>query len=253
VTDASYTSKLAPHVTGEAVVRRELWGFLVWGLMGLVIAVPELWAAFSDQSRWPTISGTVGYLEYWHPWVSLVVVGLIVWGASSAIRFPPKTTEELGKELKAGQTDQKVLPGGRITRTEDPKPPVRAMIYFPLALGVVLLGTFLSYATRPDDKYRLGEVLYTLIAIFWVGIPSVMAYWYGKDVPYPTLFATFRDLANRVRILAVALAALLTILLIHLVLYPWPTVITDLQDLHKQYEKQRHEQKKQSEPSPFTP
>ncbi len=250
MTDTAYAGRLAEHVDARAVLRRELWGYLMWGLMGLIIAVPELFAVFFDQSRWPTISGTVGYLEYWHSWVSLIVVGLIVWGASSAIRFPSATTQELGAAMRAGETRQ-VLPGGRLTRAEDPKAPVRAMIYFPLALGVVALFTFLSYADRPDDKYRLGEVLYGLIAVFWVAIPSVMAYWFGKEVPYPTLFATFRDLADRVRILAVVLAALLTILLIHLVLYPWPSAIPDLQDLHKQYEDQRHEQKKQSEPSPF--
>ena len=40
-------------------------------------------------------------------------------------------------------------------------------------------------------------------------------------------------------------------LLIHLVLYPWPSTIPDIQDLHKQIEDQRHEEKKESEPSPF--
>lgn len=254
--DEAAQRELKKNVAADAVLRRELWGYAVWGLMGLVIAVPELTAVFFDQSRWPTISGTVGYLEYWHEWISLIVIGLIVWGASSAIRFPSKTTEELGatvgEQARAGESTP-VLPGGRATVAEDPKAPVRALVYFPLALGIVFLGTSFVVFIRPEDKYLLGEVLYGLIAVFWVGIPSVLAYWYGKEVPYPTLFTTFRDLARRVRIVAVLVAALLTILLIHLVLYPWPAVISDLQDLHTQNEKQRYEEKKQNEPPASAP
>jgi len=63
--------------------RREVWGYTVWGAMGVVIAVPELWAALGGKSvEWPTISGTVGYLEYWHTWVALIVVGILVWAAA---------------------------------------------------------------------------------------------------------------------------------------------------------------------------
>jgi hypothetical protein len=40
------------------------------------------------------------------------------------------------------------------------------------------------------------------------------------------------------------------ILLVHLAFYPWPASIPDMQDLHKQFDKQRHEQKKQKEPPP---
>jgi len=29
---------------------RELWGYAVWGTMGLIIAVPELWAAIGGSS-----------------------------------------------------------------------------------------------------------------------------------------------------------------------------------------------------------
>jgi hypothetical protein len=50
--------------------------------------VPELWAAvWPDDARFPTISGTVGYLEYWHDWVALLVVGVLVWAAMHAVRF----------------------------------------------------------------------------------------------------------------------------------------------------------------------
>jgi hypothetical protein len=52
--------------------------------MGVVVALPELLSA--ADVGFPTISGTVGYLEYWHPELALLVVGLLVWGAFHAIR-----------------------------------------------------------------------------------------------------------------------------------------------------------------------
>ena len=71
-------------------------------------------------------------------------------------------------------------------------------------------------------------------------------------MPFPTLFRTVRNLestsaSRRGRIRGRHRA----ILLIHLALYPWPSVIPDLQDLHQEYEQQRHDQKKQKEPSAY--
>ena len=69
-------------------------------------------------------------------------------------------------------------------------------------------------------------------------------------MPYATLFRTIQDLESHLRSAAIVVAAGILILLVHLAFYPWPASIPDMQDLHKQYEKQRHEQKKQKEPSP---
>jgi hypothetical protein len=68
--------------------RREVWGYAVWGAMAIVVAVPELWAAIGGEAvEWPTISGTVGYLEYWHVWVSIIVIGVLVWAAFHAVQY----------------------------------------------------------------------------------------------------------------------------------------------------------------------
>jgi len=71
---------------------RRKWGYIVWGVTGLAIAVPEIWAAkWPDNARFPTISGTVGYIEYWHDWVALLVIGVLVWAAflwGALTRFP---------------------------------------------------------------------------------------------------------------------------------------------------------------------
>ena len=67
---------------------RELAGYGVWGFTGAVIAVPELWAAVdSDHVPWPTISGTVGYLEYWHTWVAVIIIGALVWAVFHAVKY----------------------------------------------------------------------------------------------------------------------------------------------------------------------
>ena len=67
----------------------EAWGYVVWGAMGVVVAVPEIWAAAdSKHVPWPTISGTIGDLELHHNWIAIIVIGLIVWAAYCAILYP---------------------------------------------------------------------------------------------------------------------------------------------------------------------
>ena len=68
------------------VGKQEAFGYLVWLTAGVVIAVPEAWSALGDgDAPWPTISGTIGEIEYRHPWAALVVVGVIVFVAYYAL------------------------------------------------------------------------------------------------------------------------------------------------------------------------
>ena len=97
----------------------------------------------------------------------------------------------------------------------------------------------------------MGEVLYGSIGFFGVVVPSVVAMIFRKDVPFPTLFWTIQKLEERVRPVAIVFAAGITVLLVHLALYPWPSVIPDLQDLHAKNQQLKHEQKKDREPSPY--
>jgi hypothetical protein len=233
--------------------RREVWGYAVWGAMGVVIAVPELWAAIGGAAvEWPTISGTVGYLEYWHVWVSIIVVGVLVWAAFNAVQYEAsKRVAAPAPQPPQGQAYR--TPGGRLSRREPSDEPVNAIVYFAVAIAVTVGLSLWSYLDRPHDKYRLGEVMYALIALFWMVIPAAYAYIGGKDVPFPTLFATIQALEQRLRLVAIVFAAGITVLLIHLALYPWPAVIPDLQDLHKSYAQHRHDVKKHSEPPPDAP
>lgn len=68
-------------------------GYLVWVAMGIVIGVPEIWAAISgDDFYWPTISTTVGHLQDRWPVLTLIPVALIVGYGYSALRLRPATT-----------------------------------------------------------------------------------------------------------------------------------------------------------------
>jgi hypothetical protein len=242
----------------QAQVRRRArgWGYLFWGFMGLVIAVPELSAVFwSDYVPWPTISGTVGYLEYWHPWVSLIVVGVIAWWALHVIEFGPERTEVFVVDVNQNPNRRYVnTPGGWSTRAKQLGSPVNGLLYMAIAIvAVVIPSLFVALVARPDDEYLLGEVLYALIFVFWILIPLTLAY-AGREVPFPTLFETFRDFArlDPIKVFAAMIAGGIVVLLIHLVLYPWPSIIPDLQDLNEQNEQQRQEEKKENEPSPFS-
>jgi hypothetical protein len=239
---------------------RRTWGYIFWGLMGVIIAVPELTAAFlDDYVPWPTISGTIGYLEYWHPWVALIVIGAIAWWALHVIEFGPEKRPVLGIDMPDNPQKRYVnTPGGWSTRAEQPPTVLSTrfgVIYIVIALLAILIPSFsVALAIRPDDEFLLGEVLYSAILIFWILIPLFLAY-VGREVPWPTLFETFRDFAHLepFKVIATVIAGGIIVLLVHLVLYPWPSTIPDIQDLHKQYDKQRHQEKKQSEPSPFAP
>jgi hypothetical protein len=208
----------------------ELTGYLVWSAMGIVIGVPEIWAALSgDDFYWPTISTTVGHLQDRWPVLTLIPVALIVGYGYSALRIKPATTT-----LQADMTALTRTAQGRLTKqdltlqqlaegTPPPtgRPQVSATPYFALATVVVIAAALL--ASPSDNRFLVGYILYSLIAIFWVIIPNLAAYTLKRDIPFTTLVATINCLARRLALAAAIGAALLVILLIHLAFYPWPS------------------------------
>jgi hypothetical protein len=235
----------ANHFTGFD--RREKWGYAVWFSFAVIVLVPEFWAAFwKDSAPFPTISATTGALEYDHPILGLVVVTVIVLCAYSAFRFPPVRTGVVpppGEPDRGWMGEDTLIPyrtplGNRFTLSTTPVPEIRAWIYFTVALGVILGATTWAVLTSDvDDEYRTGQTLYGLIALFLIVIPSLLAWpkWWAREVPFPTLFATVRSLERRLRFVAFAVAAGLVMLLLHIVLYPWPSIIPDLNRLHQNY------------------
>ena len=86
-------------------------GYLVWAAMGIVIGVPEIWAAISgDGFYWPTISTTVGHLQDRWPVLTLIPVALIVGYGYSALRLRPAATA-----LQADLSAVTRTPQGRLT------------------------------------------------------------------------------------------------------------------------------------------
>jgi len=214
------------------VRRSEAWGYAVWSAMGLVVGVPEVWAAASgDDFVWPTISTTVGHLQDRWPVVALVPVALIVMAGYSVLRFKPASTA-LQADLQAiGRTPQGRLVKQDVTLDQlagGGAPPMevefderRVVRYFAFATIVVVAGSI--FAAQSNNRFLTGYVLYSLIAVFWVVIPNLAAYFLKKDFPFTTLFFTVRCLGRRLQVVASLVAALLVILLIHLALYPWPS------------------------------
>jgi len=86
---------------------------------------------------------------------------------------------------------------------------------------VVVAGSLL--ATTSQNRFLVGYVLYSLIAVFWIVVPNLAAYFLRKDFPFTTLFFTIRALGRRLQFVAALVAALLVILLLHLAFYPWPS------------------------------
>jgi hypothetical protein len=202
-----------------APVRR---GYAVWAVVGAVIAVPEIWAA-AAKPPWPTISGTVGHLEARWNVVAVIVVAVLVVVAASAVRMPLLRE---GDAARVRQADGRVLGrtrGGRFTFHPELDDELSPLLYLPVALGCVVAGSFVAAAST-DDKWVLGYVLYGLIAVFCVLVPSALAVAPVPDVPFAGVFATLADLQRRLHVVALVLLAGLVVLLIHLAFYPWPDV-----------------------------
>jgi hypothetical protein len=220
------------------VSKSEAWGYAVWGSMGVVIAVPELWAAvWGDNSRWPTISTTVGHLEDRWPVVALAPVALLAGFGYQLLRFKPAVLtvqadlQGLGRTQEGRLTKVDFATSDLRTRTdlemiEAGRQSVSARLYFAIAAIVVGVG-WVGAATLGDNRFVAGYLLYSLVAVFWVLIPNALAYWWRKDVPFTTLFFTMRQLDGRLHFATAVVAALLAILLLHLAFYPWPSIVRE--------------------------
>jgi hypothetical protein len=217
---------------------RERRGYGVWFLVALVIAIPEISAAW-HMVPWPTISGTVGHLEYRWSWVALIVVALVVAGGFHAVRYPvtPKADPEPdtdGRKLRTmnGRLTKVNASAERALEGRPEVAPARklSIVWFGVAVAIVVIASFgTSLVVDPANPFMLAYVLYGLIGFLFIVTPSILAYWFEKDVPFPTLFWTLTALERRVHPVAVAVYALLVILLLHLAFYPWPGIFHVLQ------------------------
>lgn len=205
----------APAVGGRSA---EFWGYLMWGLAGVVIAVPELAAVF-ELADWPTISATIGHLERDHSWVRLVVVFVIVvlaYYSLPQLAMPPRQPAALPGRVTTAN--------GRVTPDPDAVRTEGMGGYLVLACAVLAAAVAFAGGARAVDpgSFTGAYVLYGTIAVMWVVVPSVLSMFFAREVPFPTLFRTIGYLEHRAGFVAATVLALLAILLLHLALYPWP-------------------------------
>jgi hypothetical protein len=195
-------------------------GYGLWLAVGVVIAIPELWAA-AAKPPWPTISGTIGHLESRWDLVAVIVVAVIVVIAAHAVRMPLTDAGPLSQ-----QADRRTLgrtTGGRFTLYPDDDRELSALGYLAASLACVIAGSVIASALS-DNKWILGYVIYGLIGVFCVVIPSVLALTPAPNAPFSGVFPTIADLQRRLHFVALVLLTGLVILLIHLAFYPWPDV-----------------------------
>jgi hypothetical protein len=216
------------------VSRTEAWGYAVWGAMGVVIAVPEVWAAIGGEtSRWPTISTTIGHLEERWPIVALAPVALIAGLGYQLLRYKPAVLTVQADLQGLGRTPEGRLAKVDFETSELQQTTDREMIgrgrqeisarrYFTVV--TILIALAWTFTAMLDERFLVGYVLYSLIAVFWILVPNALAYWWGKDVPFTTLFFTMRQLDGRLHFVSAVVLALLAILLLHLAFHPWPSL-----------------------------
>lgn len=198
---------------------RTRWGYAVWLFVGITIAVPELWAV-AGNPWWLTISATVGHLEQlWNP-VKMAVIALIVTGAVQLLTYPPGPR---GGARQMGRPSRWRTHNGRLTRAQDGQADSIpfAVGYFPAAV-LLVAGAGAATTALGAGKWVAGYVIYGLIAAAFLIVPSVLAFWFGKEVPFPTLYRTLADLDRRSHAAVVVVLAGLAVLAVHLVAYPWP-------------------------------
>jgi hypothetical protein len=213
---------------------REARGYLVWiGFAGIIgFAIPEITSA-AGHAVWPTVSGTVGGIENRHDWFALIVVVVLVFGAMHAIRVHFTRDHVLARGGTRSPSSPRLIQteDGRLTRADDVQD-VSWWWYYGAAFVVILGVSFGVHYGADVSSQVLGEFLYGLIGLFLFLVPGLLAYEEGKLVPFPTLFWTIQRLERHSRVVALVFAGGITILLIHLVFYPWPSIIPDIQGVH---------------------
>jgi hypothetical protein len=220
------------------MLTRRQWGYVLWGIAALVIAIPELTAAVDGDTvlhHFTTISKMTGHLERLHTWVELIVVAAIVYGVLSSFREAPGPAAP-GK-TRAGRLTVRPAAVGEHRQGFGSD---RAPLWFAFAaIGSFILITLATLAAIKwwDDKehYHPSYVLYGLIGLLWLVVPGLVAFFGGKDVPFPTAFQTVANLEEWLRrkgrfgpflawLVTYVIAAGLVILLLHLTLYPYPDI-----------------------------
>jgi hypothetical protein len=202
-----------------------MWGYAVWLFVGFVFGVPESWAGIANPP-WPTLSDVIWHLEtLWSP-VAVIVVFLMVFVIFRVAQHPAAQHAE--RPPAEGLTAAGRTAMGRPTRSgRSGIRQVSLAAYFPAALGVITAACLITVSVT-RSIWVLGYVIYGLFAIFCVLIPCVLAFYFARDVPFPTLAVTVANIERRWRPATMVIVAGLVVLMFHLVFAPWPDIFSHL-------------------------
>src|SRR5579872_3545257 len=195
--------------TVREVGARERWGYVFWLSIGLVFAIPELAAAW-HAVPWPTLSATVGHLEYvWSP-TAIFVVATIAAVATHVAQYRPDRLTARGHRT----------PGGRLTRRPTSQPDRIGWVGYTYLAGVgaaILAACFLGvfWVRKEDSRWYLAYVLWGLVALLGFVLPSLLAYFAGRDVPFPTMFRMIGAAERRSHAVGLVVLAGLAVLFVH--------------------------------------
>lgn len=187
----------------------EIHGYAYWGPVAVAITVVEILGALSERFRdafpWPTISSTVGHAQDINSLWGLAVVIVIAAAAFYAVSY-------VGEAAPPGTQPLFQLGWFRIRYGW----PLVYIVTAAIALAVWFLVS--------RDEFHLGYAIYGSFAIVGIVVPMLLVWRKSKRVVFPNVFFTFRKLRERFRWAAFAVIAGLSILILHLALYPWPNL-----------------------------
>ena len=68
---------------------REQWGYLVWGVLAVIVSFPEILAAVGKEFvPWPGFARTVIYLQVRRPTLTMILLGLFAVLIVHIVWFP---------------------------------------------------------------------------------------------------------------------------------------------------------------------
>jgi hypothetical protein len=172
---------LRSSLRSRPLTHSEIDGYVVWGLAGLVIVVPELWATISTPPLAP-LTGVLGHLS--GPWKFIVAFLILSFSGQSKVGHDPPQ------------------PSHRLTSVQVPR--IRSRLYYPVGL-LLVAGPCLVVAATSDSKWLLAYTCYGMLAAATVIIPTALAFVLARFVVFPTFHRTLMDLSVRFPLTAQAI------------------------------------------------